>query len=143
MAIRIEKERGVNAPLVYPNRLRPFSGRIICIDIEIAACRYIRRSYIEDPVMVANSGGINTSRAHAFLERYLARSCETISNLSPVNQVATVKDGHAWKIFASGGDKIIILTDPTDTRVGVKAGNYWIAVHTDLLSFLIPKFGPN
>jgi hypothetical protein len=56
-----------------------------------------------------------------------------------VNQVATVKDGHAWKIFARTGDKIIILTYATDTRIGVKAGNYWIAIHTCSLSFSVGK----
>jgi hypothetical protein len=50
--------------------------------------------------------------------------------LSPVNQVATVKDGHAWKIFARSGDEIIILTYATDTWIGVKARNYWIAIVT-------------
>src|SRR2546421_11651450 len=90
--------------------------------------------------MVANSGGKNALRAYAFLERYLARACETMSNLPPVNQVATVKDGHTWKIFASGGDKIIILTNSTDTGVRVKAGNYRIAVHTHSLSFFYPLF---
>jgi len=54
--------------------------------------------------------------------------------LSPVNKVATVKDGHAWKIFARTGDKVIILTYATDTWIGVKAGNYWIAIHTCSLS---------
>jgi hypothetical protein len=46
-----------------------------------------------------------------------------------------VKDGHAWKIFTRSGDEIIILTCATDTWIGVKAGNYWIAIHTCSLSF--------
>jgi hypothetical protein len=46
-----------------------------------------------------------------------------------------VKDGHAWKIFTRSGDEIIILTYATDAWIGVKAGNYWIAIHSCSLSF--------
>ncbi len=85
--------------------------------------------------MVANCGGKNSLRACTFLERHLACACETMPYLSPVNQVATVKDGHTWKIFTRGGDKIIILTYATDTRIGVKARNYWITIHTWLFHY--------
>src|SRR5438034_8093684 len=115
--------------MVYPNRLRPISHRIVRVYVKIATCRYICRRHIEDAFMVANSGGKNALRAGASLERHLARACKTMPNLTPVNQVATVKDGHTRKIFARSSDEIIILTYATDTRIGVKARHYWIAIH--------------
>src|SRR5712691_7605148 len=108
--------------MVYPNWLRPFAEWIICVDVEIATCRYICCGHIEGTVMVAKSGGKNALRACALLEQYLACASETMPYLSPVNQIATVKDGDAWKIFAGAGDKVIILTYAADTRIGVKAG---------------------
>src|SRR6516165_10732360 len=121
--------------MAYPNRLRPFSGRIVCVYVEIATCRHIRCNHIEDASMVAHRGSKYALRACASLERRLAWARKTMPNLTPVNQVATVKDGHTRKIFARSGHQIIILTYATDTRIGVKAGNYRIAIHSCSLSF--------
>ena len=55
----IEKKRGVDAVLVYENRVRPFAVDVIGADVEIPVYRGIGSHHIESSLVIADSRRIN------------------------------------------------------------------------------------
>src|SRR5947209_9046204 len=90
--------------------------------------RDVRRDHIEDALMVTNGGSENAARTGHVCQRELTCSCQTMANLSPVDQITAVKDGNAWKILKAAGHQIVILPDTADTGIGVETWNHWIRI---------------
>ena len=64
----LEVESRVDAALLQPDGIRPFSGRVVCRHEEIAFSRDIGRDHVKSTVVIADGGSINASAAIGILE---------------------------------------------------------------------------
>src|SRR5436853_4259270 len=90
--------------------------------------RDVRRDHIKRALMVANGGGENAARTGHLRQRELACSCQTMTNLSPVDQIAAVENGNTWKIFKATGDQVVVLSNPADTGVRIETWKHGIRI---------------
>src|SRR5947209_6685936 len=90
--------------------------------------RDVRRDHIKRALMVANGGGENAARTGHLRQRELACSCQTMTNLSPVDQILTVKNGNARKILKATGDQVVVLSNPADAGIRIESWQHGIRI---------------
>src|SRR3954447_8816078 len=91
--------------------------------IEVAAARHIRRNHVEGAVVIADSGGEDTSRGSPVSKGKLTLLREDMPDLAPVHKVLTMEQRHAGEILERAGHQEIILPNAANTGVRVEAGN--------------------
>src|SRR6266705_7064670 len=108
--------------------------------IKVTSMRDIRRDHIKCTLMVPNGGRKNAPRTRHLCQRELTCSCQAMTNLSPVDQIAAMKDGNARKIFKATRHQIVILLDTADTGIRIETWNYRIRIGNDFFhsSVLFP-----
>ncbi len=128
-AIVIEKQRGIDALGVQPDRVRPRPGRIGGGDQEIAAIA-VKTGVgdIEGAGVVADAGGKQAAGQFVVAVVDLGWTVDRVADLVPVHQVAALEDRQAGKVAETGIHQIKIVADAHRRRVRMKTGHDRIAV---------------
>ncbi|MNN51599.1 hypothetical protein D3C81_1662480 [compost metagenome] len=85
LAVLIEHQRWVNAPIRNDNRIRPGSCRICSGHIKVAPAPHIRSNHVEGSLMVTDGRRINPVRAGAAADVQLADPVQYMADLLPVD----------------------------------------------------------
>ena len=134
LAIVIKEEGRVDARLVHPDGLGPFTGRVFCPHIEVAAMAYIGDDHVEPAGVVADGGGVDAAGTAGLIEGQLAVAGEAMADWLPVHQVAAVEDRHAREVFEAAGHEVVVLTHATDWGIGMESRDDWVGIgHNDAL----------
>lgn len=72
------------------------------------------RRNVKHALMVADSGSPHTATRLGSVDLKLTRSVQCMADELPLDQVATVIDGSAGKIFKGGGDQEKVLVNSND-----------------------------
>src|ERR1017187_3240074 len=108
--------------MVHPDRFGPGTGGIGGGHKKIATGIQERRDQVKRAVVITQGRGINAAGSPGVVEVQLAFAGQAVSELPPVHQVPAVKNRNARKKFKRAVDQVIIVTDPANAWVGVKAG---------------------
>src|SRR5579883_2870721 len=95
----VKTERRIDACLLEKDWFRPLARRVVSKDIEIATRGNIGCHQIKQPLMIAQGRREDALRTGNAGESHLAVACQTMPDLSPVDQVAAVEEGDSGKVL--------------------------------------------
>jgi hypothetical protein len=104
----------------------PFAFWIICIDIEMFARGEYRCYHIESAFVITDGGGIDARLLVHPFDSDLRLAGEAGAHLLPMNQILTMKHGHARIILEGAVYQIEVIAGATHGGVSMKAGEYGI-----------------
>src|SRR5689334_2647481 len=123
MAVVVEEDRRIDPiDVAQPDRLRPRSRGVRRRDDEVAATTRARRDQVKRAVVVANRRRVNALGNAPPIQRELRRSVEYMTDLRPMDQVATLEDRNPREVREARGDEVVIVAGANDARIGIKAG---------------------
>ena len=104
------------------DRVAPRAGGILGVDKEVslAELAHVGGDEPEPAVVMAEGAGVDTGRGSAVAEPELGSIDQNVADLSPGDQIPTMKDGRTGKVLETRRRKVVVLADPTDRRIGMK-----------------------
>ena len=84
-------ERGVDAALFQPHRLRPLAARVGGVYQEVPFVRHVGGNHVERAFVVADGGGVDASPGAGVVQGQLRGAGEAVAYLFPVDQVLAVE----------------------------------------------------
>ena len=129
----LKVERGVDASLLNPHRLRPGAARVGGVHQEVAFVRHVRGNHVETLPVVSDGGGIDASPRAGVLQRQLRGARQHVPYLLPVHQVAAVEDGYAGEVLETAVDQVEVVAHAADARVGMETRDDGVLVAQGLL----------
>ncbi len=128
LAVVIEEQRRVDPGLVHPDWVGPLAGRVIGLDVEVAAMGDVGGDHVEPAVVVADGRRVDAAGGAGLVEGKLAFAGQAMADLLPVHQVAAVEDGDAGEVLEAAGDEVEVAADAADGRIGMEAGDDRVVV---------------